>query len=168
MIKNSMAKTSQLRGRTRPRAISRLPRAFVFPIVKDMMDMVVSRLERRVLQIVVAVASLVPIAAGAFGVFDGPALVGNHDAGARDLDSHFRYLSGLLLAIGLAYAGAVPRIDRHRQRFLLLGGVVFVGGLGRLLSTVVAGTPSTPMIAALAMELLVTPLITAWQWRIAS
>jgi hypothetical protein len=117
------------------------------------------------LQIAVAVCSLVPILAGGAGVLLGPALVAN--AGDRDLDSHFRYLSGLLLAIGLAYATGVPGIERKRVRFLLLGGIVFVGGLGRLWSLLSFGAPSPIMLGALAMELVVTPLLTLWQLRVA-
>jgi len=118
------------------------------------------------LQSAVAVCSLVPIAAGGAGVVLGPALVGT-DGGGGDLDGHFRYLSGLLLGIGLAYAASVPGIERHRARFLLLGTIVVIGGLGRLLSLILMGVPSPVMLAALAMELIVTPLLTVWQGRVA-
>jgi hypothetical protein len=126
---------------------------------------VIPRLETRLLQTAVAVCSLVPILAGGAGVLLGPALVAG--ASERDVDSHFRYLSGLLLAIGLAYATAVPGIARKRMRFLLLGGIVLVGGLGRLWSLLAVGAPSSVMLGALAMELVVTPLLTVWQLRIA-
>jgi hypothetical protein len=121
--------------------------------------------EKRALQIIVAIASLVPILAGASGVLYGPVLVGDV-GGSHDLDSHFRYLSGLLLGIGLAYASAVPGIDRRRQRFLLLGSIVVLGGLGRLISLLLTGAASPIMLAALAMELVVTPVITFWQLRL--
>jgi hypothetical protein len=124
-------------------------------------------IEKLALQIAVAAGSLVPISAGAAGIILGPALLGNNAAGDTDLDSHFRYLSGLLLGIGIFYAGAVPGIERRRGRFLLLGAMVFLGGIGRLLSLFVRGTPSPVMIGALAMELVVTPSLTIWQLRIA-
>jgi hypothetical protein len=123
--------------------------------------------ERRALQIVVAIASLVPILGGAAGIILGPLLVDERSAHTADLDSHFRYLSGILLGIGLAYASAVPGIDRRKSRFMLLCGIVVLGGLGRLFSLIATGTPSPVMIGALVMELLVTPLITLWQLRIA-
>jgi len=125
-----------------------------------------ANLSKRALQCAVAVCSLVPISAGAAGVWLGPALVAG--AGAGDLDSHFRYLSGLLLAIGLGYASGVPSIERRRGRFLLLGGIVVTGGIGRLWSLLSIGTPSAVMIFALIMELAVTPLLTLWQFRISS
>src|SRR4051794_30061735 len=106
-----------------------------------MRDFIASN-EKRALQIVVAIASLVPIAGGAEGVIFGPLLVGESGANTADLDSHFRYLSGILLGIGLAYATAVPGIRRHKRRFMLLCGIVVLGGLSRLLSLLIAtGTP---------------------------
>ncbi|WP_395018419.1 DUF4345 domain-containing protein [Dongia sp.] len=123
-------------------------------------------MSKRLLQLAVAVCCLVPIAAGGAGLVLGPALVG--DAGdGRDLDSHFRYLSGLLLGIGLGYAASIPGIERKRVQFTLLSMIVVIGGVGRLLSLFAIGVPSPVMLGALAMELLVTPLLTVWQWRVA-
>lgn len=121
--------------------------------------------ERRALQVAVGFASLVPISAGLAGVILGPGLVGG--SGAVDADSHFRYLSGLLLGIGLAYAASIPRIERHRGRFLLLTLIVVAGGFARLTSVAALGLPSASMAAALAMELLVTPALAVWQARVA-
>jgi hypothetical protein len=123
--------------------------------------------ERRALQIAVALGSLVPIGGGLAGVLLGPDGFAGHAAWPTDLDSHVRYLSGLLLAIGLAYASAVPGIARRRRRFRLLCFIVVVGGLSRLLSLLFIGMPSPVMLAALGMELLVTPALTLWQDRVA-
>ena len=122
--------------------------------------------ERRCLQIVVAIASLVPIGAGAAGVLLGPAMV---DAGAAPAgaDSHYRYLSGLLLGIGIAFATTIPDIERRSMRFRLLTGIVVIGGFGRLLSLLLRGAPDKPMLAALVMELGVTPCLALWQARVA-
>jgi hypothetical protein len=122
--------------------------------------------ERRFLQFVVAVACLVPVGAGAAGVVLGPAMV---DAGVVPVgaDSHYRYLSGLLLGIGIAFATTIPDIERHTMRFRLLTGIVVVGGCGRLLSLLLRGLPDKPMLAALVMELGVTPCLALWQARVA-
>jgi hypothetical protein len=122
--------------------------------------------ERRVLQIVVAIGSLVPIGAGLAGVVLGPAMVDVAGAPAG-ADSHFRYLSGLLLGIGIAYAAAIPDIERRTARFRLLTAIVFVGGLARLSSLFVRGVPDKPMLFGLVMELGVTPALALWQDRIA-
>ncbi|HYM72876.1 MAG TPA: DUF4345 domain-containing protein [Stellaceae bacterium] len=118
------------------------------------------------LQVVVAVGSLVPISAGAAGIALGPAMV---DMGATPAlaDSHFRYLSGLLLGIGLGFITTVPRIETHAARFRLLAAIVVVGGLGRLLSLLTHGYPNPGMLFGLVMELAVTPALALWQARVA-
>lgn len=118
--------------------------------------------ERRWLQAAVLIAICVPIGAGGAGVVLGPGFVEGWTAIASQ-DSHFRYLSGLLLGIGLCYAAAVPRIEAHAARFRLLTAIVFVGGLARLGSLLAAGAPAGGMIFGLAMELAVTPAICLWQ-----
>lgn len=123
--------------------------------------------ERRLLQTIVAVASLVPIAAGASGVLLGPAMVQVNFAPAA-ADSHYRYLSGLLLGIGCAFVSTVPRIEGRGARFRMLTGIVAVGGFSRLLSLLVRGYPDVPMLFGLVMELCVTPALALWQWRVAS
>jgi len=125
-----------------------------------------SAIERRALQVIVAVGSLVPLYAGAAGMVMGPRLISGA-LGSVDLDSHIRYLSGLLLGIGIGYASTVPRIERHGSRFRLLTGIVVLGGIGRLVSLLTVGPPSAAMKAALVLELLVTPALALWQRRIA-
>ncbi len=124
--------------------------------------------EKLALQMFVALCCLVPISAGASGVVFGPAFVTAPSTDITDLDSHFRYLSGLLLGIGVAYACSVPRIETHKPRFALLGAIVVLGGFGRLTALIVNGAPSWPMVGAVAMELLVTPAITLWQFHVAA
>jgi len=122
--------------------------------------------ERRLLQIVVAVASLIPISAGAIGVLLGPAMVHVGFAPAA-ADSHYRYLSGLLLGIGCAFVSTVPRIELLGSRFRVLTGIVVIGGLARLVSLWVRGYPDLPMLFGLVMELCVTPALALWQCRVA-
>jgi hypothetical protein len=133
----------------------------------DDWDGCLHKTEKRILQLAVTLGSLVPIGAGAAGVLLGPRMLRAGIAEAGDLDSHFRYLSGLLLGIGLAYASTIPRIETNGGRFRLLTFIVVAGGLARLLSVQEVGAPSRGMAAALVMELLVTPALALWQWRVA-
>lgn len=80
------------------------------------------------------------------------------------LDSHFRYLSGLLLGIGLGYWTTIPAIENKGGRFRMLTMIVFIGGLGRLWSLLAIGIPDKPMLFGLTMELVVTPLFAFWQY----
>lgn len=123
--------------------------------------------ERRALQRVVALAGLVPVLGGLWGVLFGQAGLGG---GAFDVstDSHFRYLSGLLLGIGLLFWSTIPGIETKTSLFRFLTMVVVLGGLARLLGLWLTGVPSLVMLAALGMELVVTPLLCLWQMRVAS
>lgn len=124
------------------------------------------------MQCAASAGCLVPIGAGAGGVLIGPGLIGpgliGAAAGSPDFDSHFRYLSGLLLAIGLGFASTIPRIEAHSRRFGLLTILVVTGGIGRLVSLAMIGSPSSAMMAALTMELLITPALATWQRRVAN
>jgi hypothetical protein len=123
-----------------------------------------SLLEKRLLQTCVLIGGAVPVGAGGWGVlFGASSIVGN--TVTVSMDSHFRYLSGLLLAIGVGFWSTVSDIELKRVRFRLLTAVVVVGGLGRAFSLLAIGVPSREMILALAMELGVTPLLCMWQAR---
>ncbi len=125
--------------------------------------------ERRLLQAAVALGCVVPLLAGSAGMIEGPGfLKGVGDLSPADLDSHFRYLSGLLLAIGIGFASCIPGIERKTSRFRLLALIVFVGGLGRLFGLVTAGVPGTGHVFGLAMELGTVPLLALWQTRVAA
>lgn len=122
---------------------------------------------RRLLQVTVAVLSLVPLGAGTAGIVLGPGMLGATGIGATDLDSHFRYLSGIFLAVGLTFCSTVPAIERRTARFRLAAALVACGGLARLLSFLLTGAPSTPHLAGLVLELGVVPLLTVWQGLVA-
>jgi hypothetical protein len=120
----------------------------------------------RLLRLAVALGGLVPVAGGLAGTVLGAAMLAPGAPPA--LDSHYRYLSGLLLAIGLGFWSTIPGLARQGARFRLLTALVVVGGLGRLYGALTQGVPPPAMLAALAMELVVTPLLCLWQARIAA
>jgi len=101
-------------------------------------------------------------------MFLGPDFLRLDPPWPADLDSHFRFLSGVFAAVGVGFYSTVPDIERKGARFRLLAALVIAGGVGRLLSLVVMGSPSAGHLAGLAMELLVVPLLVLWQWRLAA
>jgi hypothetical protein len=124
--------------------------------------------ERRLLQAATALACLVPLSMGAASVLGSAAVLkGVTPPLPVDLDSHFRYLSGLLLGLGVVFLAAIPRIEAKGQLFRGLGVIVVVGGLARLLSLIDAGVPSAGHQFGLVMELAVVPGIVLWQARVA-
>ena len=120
----------------------------------------------RLLRITVGVLSLIPILGGAAGVLLGPGFVGA-SGGPTDLDSHFRYLSGIFLALGVVFLWTAPAIERRTSVFRLAAALVVTGGLARLLSLAVVGQPSLAHLLGLVMELAVMPLLVVWQSRVA-
>ena len=124
--------------------------------------------ERRLLQLIVAIACLIPLTAGGLGVIEGPGwLRGVPDAGiSDDLNSHFRYVSGIFFGVGVGFASCIPRIEIRGRRFRLLSALIVCGGAARLFSLLTVGTPSTGHIFGLVMELVIVPLLALWQMRI--
>src|SRR5215212_6061340 len=96
--------------------------------------------ERKLLQQAVGLGAIVPIGAGLYGVLFGQSLTG--DTVSISAESHFRYLSGLLLAVGLCFWSTIPEIEAKTGRFRLLTLLVVIGGLGRLLGLALTGLPS--------------------------
>lgn len=123
------------------------------------------RRERTLLQAAVALTCMLPLSAGTIGVLRGAAWL--QVAPTVSLDSHFRYLSGLFLVMGLGFVSCIPGIDRKTGRMRLLALMVVGGGLARLGSLATVGTPSTGHLVGLSVELIVVPLIVAWQARVA-
>jgi len=109
-------------------------------------------------------AGVVPVIAGGGGVIWGAAAFGAWPGVAAD--SHMRYLSGLLLGLGLVFWGCVPAVERRGTIIRALTVMVVIGGLARLAGMIFVGDPGR-MRWALVMELGVAPLLCLWQARIA-
>ena len=124
-------------------------------------------IEKRLLQAVIAVACLLPLIVGGQGILHGPAPFGHLADVPKDLDSHFRYISGIFFATGLGFVSCIPNIERKGPRFRLLGGLIFVGGVSRLISLIAVGVPSQGHVLGLGMETVVVPLLMLWQWNFA-
>ncbi len=120
--------------------------------------------EKRLLQLAVFIAACVPIAAGVVGMTSGIAVFDTQPD--ISLDSHFRYLSGLLCGLGLNFWWMVPSIEKHTATVRALTVLVMLGGAARLASATFIAVPSLPMQLAIVMELVVTPLLCLWQARI--
>lgn len=122
--------------------------------------------QRALLAGVVAVFSLIPLTVGLLGIVLGARAFGEIDP-SPDLDSHVRYLSGVFLGVGLGFLSCAPRIERMGPRFRLLALAVVIGGVARALSLAEDGPPSIGHRLGLVMELVVVPLLVAWQARVA-
>lgn len=124
-----------------------------------------ARGERALLQAAVAIVCIVPLTVSTLGIMRGAVWL--QPAPATDLDSHFRYLSGIFLVMGIAFLTCIPAIESRTARFRLLGAMVVGGGLARLVSLAGVGVPSPGHVLGLGIELIVVPLLMLWQARVA-
>lgn len=120
------------------------------------------------LQVAVAGLAATPVLVGLEGMVSGPQFLHVTAPWPVDLDSHFRFLSGFFLAVGIAWYSCIPGIETKTERFRLLAACTFSGGLARLFSLLVAGAPSAGHIAGLCVELLAMPALVWWQGRVAN
>ncbi len=109
------------------------------------------------LPLAIRLAALVPILAGLGGVLFGPGFLGEPAGPATA--SHLRYLSGLLLALGLAVFWCAGDLHARGGLFGLLCGMVVLGGVARACGWLMDGPPPWPHVLALVMELAVTPAL---------
>jgi hypothetical protein len=122
-------------------------------------------MERKLLQIALALAGLVLVLFGLAGVFFGADFTDL--SGNVVMDSYFRFLKGMLLAIGLIYWSAVPDIERHGERIALVTFILVLGAVPRLMAVIGHGVPTIGIIISLAGELIFAPLLWLWQRHVA-
>jgi hypothetical protein len=124
------------------------------------------------LQILTAGLALVPLLTGLAGLVLGVSELRNfspvttHDPHFV-IDSNYRFFSGLWIAIGLCLMLSVRSIEYETTLFRVAWGAIFLGGIGRLVSMVAAGTPPTPFLGFTALEIIGAPLFVYWQSTLA-
>jgi hypothetical protein len=127
------------------------------------------RVERRILQVLLAVLSLIPLLGLAIAFGPGPAFF--QPAGSPpppvDLDNQWRYLSGVYVSVTLAIWWTLPHVETRLAPIRIASLGVMIGGIGRLVSMAQRGRPDDPaMLAGVVLELGVVPLLLLWQARL--
>jgi Domain of unknown function (DUF4345) len=120
----------------------------------------------RTLQVVTSVLGLIPLITGVIsmmGVSDPDYANANLPRDAL-LDSDLRFFGGLWLGLGLTLLWLVPRIETAVGTvvFRVLWGMIFIGGIGRILSMMLIGMPPLPVIAFIVLEIVGAPLFILW------
>jgi hypothetical protein len=127
-------------------------------------------MSKRPLQIVSGILGAIPVITGVvsmWGVSDPLYAKAALPANVL-LDSNLRFFAGLWLGLGVAMYSIIPRVDKQTVLFRALWGMIFVGGIGRLISMLMLGPPPAPFIAFTALEILGAPIMVLWQARLAN
>ncbi|WDD91079.1 DUF4345 domain-containing protein [Burkholderia sp. FERM BP-3421] len=129
-------------------------------------------MSKRALQVATAILAAVPTITGVLGMLgvNDPlyASLGVQVPADATLDSNLRFYAGVWLGLGLAAFSVIPSIERQGALFRTLWIMIFIGGIGRLISLAALGAPFPPFIGFTALEILGAPLFIAWQRKVAA
>lgn len=120
---------------------------------------------KRGLQIILGILSLIPLMASIVGVAAGVGRWLPAEMITPQFDSQYRYVMGYYLSLSLMAWWMIPNIEKHRTVFRIVGGSIFFGGIGRVLSWMQVGTPNTLTQFFIGLELLF-PLLLVWQAKL--
>ncbi len=96
-------------------------------------------------------SALVALAIGVERFIDADAVGPALDSTA--LDSTYRYFGGVYLGVALLALWCLPRIEERANALVVATGAIFLGGIGRLISIVAVGAPSSATWFVLIIEL---------------
>ena len=128
-------------------------------------------MEKRSLQVAMAIVGLAPLITGALGFYNGargPLYTDAEPCLSVLLDSNLRYFHGVWFGAGVVTYWLIPRIERETALFRAIWFMVFLGAAGRIVSILSLGFPANPTFLFLfSVELLGAPLFVYWQHRVA-
>jgi Domain of unknown function (DUF4345) len=78
------------------------------------------------------------------------------------LDSQNRFYGAVFMGYGAMLWLCAGDLSGHKTLFRILGGSVFLGGIARVVSMMLHGLPTPPVIALTVIELVGVPLLLLW------
>jgi hypothetical protein len=117
-------------------------------------------MNKRGLQIATAFLGAIPIVTGIIGMFglSDPIYASAKIPANALLDSNLRFFSGVWLGLGIGLYWLIPNIEKQTLLFRVLWGMIFLGGVGRLMSMLFLAPPPLPFIGFTALEIIGAPL----------
>jgi hypothetical protein len=128
-------------------------------------------MSRRFLQIINGLIGLATVGLGTVQVVLGvrsPLYAAANVPTLPILDSNLRFFGGLGLGLGFTLLWLLPTIERRTVLFRAVWFCALLGGVGRLISWQVVGSPSEVLIGFTVLEVVGAPLLIYWQNRVAS
>jgi hypothetical protein len=117
---------------------------------------------------VLTVGGAVAVATGIFGIATGADGVPGDDAASASVESELRFLYVFWAAYGLALIRVAPRAVGEAWAVRALALVLFAAGLARAVAWLDGGRPHGLFVALMIVELVLPPVIVAWQARLAA
>lgn len=77
------------------------------------------------------------------------------------LDSNLRYFSGLWVGVGLMLVWIALTVEQQKQALRFAAAMIFLGGIGRVVSMISFGAPPILYVVFTALE-LAFPLLIFW------
>ena len=126
-------------------------------------------MSRKLLQTFLVILGLIPTITGVL------TMMGIHDPLFAELvmpqsallDSELRFFGGLWLGLGLTVLSTVKNLEKYFELYRVLWAMIFIGGIGRLLSILFIGLPPVPFIAFTILEIVGAPIFIYWHSQIA-
>jgi len=122
-------------------------------------------MQRKFLQISVAIAGLIGVGFGLAGVVFGIAFTDMFDDGT--VDSSVRFYKGMLLATGVIYWSCIPQIEQRGERMSLVTFILVCGAASRLMAVIGHGVANLGVLLSLTAGLILVPLLWLWQRHVA-
>lgn len=125
-------------------------------------------MSRKLLQILTFVLALIPTITGILtlmGIYD-PLFKDLNLPNSSLLDSELRFFGGLWLGLGITVLYIVRSLDKHVFLYRVVWSMIFIGGIGRLISMFLVGIPPVPFIAFTALEIVGAPVFLYWHAQV--
>lgn len=130
----------------------------------------VDELSRSLLQITNGLLGILTIflagASLAFGI-ENPIYAGADLPLNAALDSNLRFMGGMGIGLGLALLWILPTIEKRTELYRLIWICALLGGVGRLFSIGLVGSPPLPIVVFTLIEVPGVPLLIYWQYKVA-
>jgi hypothetical protein len=121
--------------------------------------MVTMREAVRPVRLILGLGGAAAMAIGLGLVFFGPALIPGAGQVSRTVDSELRFYATLFVAYGGVALWCLHQMAAKRRVIMMLAGVLFVGGVGRLCSMLAVGLPHPFFVAMTLVELGLPPVL---------
>ncbi len=118
------------------------------------------------LQIFLGVLSLVTLFYGVAGLLTGAGPYDVEGPALQLLDNQLRYSAGVYLVFSFLLWWIIPDIERHAMPIRIISAAIMLGGIGRLISLLNAGSGLGAQLVLMSAE-LAAPGMIFWQANVA-